>query len=154
MGASPEFIAALNQDWKEEDKEDSTKGMQQYLASRPWERTVLCEIISLWITFSSQNLSLHVLQSVFLTQCGYIQPVTTLRRASFNTPFSGTLTKKGDYIPLRHLQIVVVYVSANMEARVNPFRKYHISEDRSEGSSPESLVLLNSWAAGVRLKLG
>lgn len=33
-------MAALNQDWKQEDKEDSTKGKQEYLASDSWEWTV------------------------------------------------------------------------------------------------------------------
>lgn len=50
-----------------------------------------------------------------------IHTVTTLCCTSFNAPFSGMLTKKGDCIPLQHLQIVVVYLSANMEARGNAF---------------------------------
>lgn len=115
MGASSGFIVALNQDWKH--KEDSTEGAQEYL-DLGLERSDLCEIISLWIMFSSQNLLLHVLQSVFLT---LPHTVTTLCRTSFNVPFSGMLTKKGDCIPLQHLQIVVIYLFANMEAQGNAF---------------------------------
>lgn len=51
-----------------------------------------------------------------------IHTVTTLCCTSFNVPFSGELTKKGDCIALQHLQIVVVYLSANMEARGNAFK--------------------------------
>lgn len=50
-----------------------------------------------------------------------IQTTTALRCASLSAPFSGVRTKKGDYIPLQHLQIVVVYVCARAEARVNAF---------------------------------
>lgn len=50
-----------------------------------------------------------------------IHTLTTLCRTSVNAPFSDVLTKKGDCMPLQHLQIVVVYLSANMWAWGNAF---------------------------------
>lgn len=76
-----------------------------------------------------------------------IHTVTTLRHTSFNVPFSGVLTKKGDCIPLQHLQIVVVYLSANMEAQGNAF----INSTSPKTTRRNSVHVAQLHGVGVKL---